>query len=121
MNKNEYVTLSRLAFRLAPKLNTRMIGFTNQGTPISSANVGSGGPDMEMSVPPGFSTRNDLSRVHRDLDDQEHPDPPITPQEPADPADGAGELAAVAQATGDELEEAWARQRHPAGSGVTTV
>jgi hypothetical protein len=31
------------------------------------------------------------------------------------------ELAAVAQATGDELEEAWARQRHPAGSGVTTV
>ena len=63
MNKNEYVTLSRSAFRLAPKLNTRMIGFTYQGTPISSAKAGSGGPDMEMSVPPGFSTRKDLSRV----------------------------------------------------------
>ena len=31
------------------------------------------------------------------------------------------ELAAVAQATGDELEEAQARQRHPAGSGLTTA
>ena len=63
MNKNENVTLSRLAFRLAPKLNTRMIGFTNQRTPISSAKAGSGGPDIEMSVPPGFSTRKDLSSV----------------------------------------------------------
>ena len=51
MNKNENVTLSRLAFRLAPKLKTRIIGFTYQGTPISSAKAGSGGPDMEMSVP----------------------------------------------------------------------
>jgi hypothetical protein len=31
------------------------------------------------------------------------------------------ELAAVAQATADELEEARARQRHPAGSGLTTA
>ena len=31
------------------------------------------------------------------------------------------ELAAVAQATADELAEARARQRHPAGSGLTTA
>jgi len=31
------------------------------------------------------------------------------------------ELAAVAHASADELEEARARQRHPAGSGLTTA
>ena len=31
------------------------------------------------------------------------------------------ELAAVAQATADELGEARARQRHPAGSGLTSA
>jgi hypothetical protein len=31
------------------------------------------------------------------------------------------ELAAVAQATADELAEARAQQRHPAGSGLTTA
>ena len=54
MNKNENSTLSRLAFRLAPKLNACMIGFTYQGTPISSAKAGSGGPDMEISFTPGL-------------------------------------------------------------------
>ena len=44
-------------------LKTRIIDLTYQGAPISSAKAGSGGPDMEMSVPPGFSTRKDLSRV----------------------------------------------------------
>jgi hypothetical protein len=31
------------------------------------------------------------------------------------------ELASVTQATADELGEAWARQRHPAGSGLTSA
>ncbi|HTH92636.1 hypothetical protein [Mycobacterium sp.] len=38
----------------------------------------------------------------------------------ADP-DRLRRIAAVAQATADELAEARARQRHPAGSGLTTA
>ena len=63
MNKNEYFTPRRLAFRLIGKLRVRIASIKNQFTPKSLAKSGSGGPATEMTCPPGLSTRSDFERL----------------------------------------------------------
>src|SRR5438132_1553603 len=43
-----------------PKLKRRMACCRNQFDPFCLANATSGGPEMEMSFPPGFSTLRDF-------------------------------------------------------------
>src|SRR6266404_1065258 len=42
-------------------LRRRMTRLRNQEAPMSFAKAGSGGPEIEMSLPPGFNTRSDFS------------------------------------------------------------
>lgn len=56
MNRNEKLLPRPLVFLRMLKLRRRKTCCKNQFSPCSLAKSGSGGPEIEISLPPGFST-----------------------------------------------------------------
>lgn len=62
MNRKEYFTRRAFAFFRIPELSRPITSFNIQPVPCDLANSGSGGPEIEISLPPGLRTPRDLDQ-----------------------------------------------------------